>query len=140
MPLNRFRSRILALARKVVVVVVFSSFTCALLIRCMKYNYVSQWPRRLCVTMARCFKKTYIGLQLLETCACIWMKINTKVPVAKIFYRQVRVRQMIALPHVQYGIFYCGLYSILPGYFSRKRIFTSIEVEQVVNLFLPSKT
>ena len=28
------------------------SLTCALLIRCMKYNYVSQWPRR-------CFKKTY---------------------------------------------------------------------------------
>ena len=72
--LNQFRSRILALARKVVVVVVFSSFTCALLIRCMKYNYVSQWPRRLFVAMARCFKKTYIGLQLLETCACISKK------------------------------------------------------------------
>ena len=77
MLLNRFRSRILALARKVVVVVVFSSFTCALLIRCMKYNYVSQWPLLLCVAMARCFKKTYWAPTVGDM--RLYMDENTKV-------------------------------------------------------------
>ena len=58
--LNRFRSRILALARKVVGGGVLLIYMCAIdSMHEIQLCLAVEWPRRLCVAMARCFKKTY---------------------------------------------------------------------------------